>query len=580
MMQLRQRTMFRVAIIILTTTIVVYAIARNHLMTRFHDLELENLRRDVERVEGAIGADLKALGAVTRDWAVWDDAYQFVLDRNPGFVRSNLVDDLFTDKSLGLHLMLFFDTEDKLVLGKGIDPRQHLSDPLVQEFVAALGGPGVGSKHLAPRSGFLALPSGKLMFAMHPILTSTGAGPARGRLVIGRWMSDAWLTTIAERTQIRLDKRRDFTDWQSFRGKDDDAAQYRFDDDSLSGLLRLHGPDGKEVFSVQLHQPRELFQSGKRVIGYALFVFLATALFTILVIFWQLNSLLFARMRALVRGIDHVRQTGDLGHRLPEAGTDELGQLGQRINLMLSRLQQNARDALALERWSSLGQFTAGINHNFNNLLVGIIGGAGLLRLKTTDPEIGRLAELIEKSGGEAAELINQLNRAIDPEAREPSYPVAVNRVIEDVVASLRPLLDKRERETGNHIRIRLELQENNGSISGTTSGLYSLLLNLLLNAIEAMPLGGEITIQANTRDHQVVIAVIDQGTGMDAETSRHIFDPLFTTKASPRSGLGLTTVKNTLQQWQGSVAVDSTPGRGSRFMLSFPAVGAMPEAG
>jgi signal transduction histidine kinase len=121
---------------------------------------------------------------------------------------------------------------------------------------------------------------------------------------------------------------------------------------------------------------------------------------------------------------------------------------------------------------------------------------------------------------------------------------------------------------------------------------MEQLVLNLALNARDAMPRGGLLTIE--TRDveiaggtepsappgHYVMLAVSDEGVGMDEETRKRIFEPFFTTKPEGAgSGLGLATVHRIVERHGGRIRVDSAPGRGSTFQVYLPCLDGSAEA-
>jgi len=101
---------------------------------------------------------------------------------------------------------------------------------------------------------------------------------------------------------------------------------------------------------------------------------------------------------------------------------------------------------------------------------------------------------------------------------------------------------------------------------------LHDIFTNLIFNAVDAMPEGGRINIQTRMAADQVLITISDTGIGMDEETCRRIFEPFFTTKMDIGTGLGLSTVYNTVSRWGGGIEVDSSPARGTTFNLHFPA--------
>jgi signal transduction histidine kinase len=99
------------------------------------------------------------------------------------------------------------------------------------------------------------------------------------------------------------------------------------------------------------------------------------------------------------------------------------------------------------------------------------------------------------------------------------------------------------------------------------------LLTNLVANAVDAMPNGGKLEVQARRDGSEVVLRVADTGTGMGPEVKRRIFEPFFTTKAAGMgTGLGLAICKEIARALKGRIDVESEPGRGSTFTVRFPA--------
>jgi signal transduction histidine kinase len=105
---------------------------------------------------------------------------------------------------------------------------------------------------------------------------------------------------------------------------------------------------------------------------------------------------------------------------------------------------------------------------------------------------------------------------------------------------------------------------------------LRQVLLNLVGNAYQAMPDGGELVVRVTERDGTVRVAVTDTGSGMDEDTRSRLFEPFFTTKARG-VGLGLAVSKRIVEAHQGTIDVESVPGRGTTFTVGIPPVVAPP---
>jgi CheY-like chemotaxis protein/anti-sigma regulatory factor (Ser/Thr protein kinase) len=165
---------------------------------------------------------------------------------------------------------------------------------------------------------------------------------------------------------------------------------------------------------------------------------------------------------------------------------------------------------------------------------------------------------------------------------------------LNDVVQSIGPVL-RRSLSEDHHLVVRLGLLD--GVVRADPRQLEQVLLNLTLNARDAMPEGGQVTIETFELDvvpaeaartgmlpgQYEAMVVSDTGTGMDQGTMQRIFEPFFTTKATGQgTGLGLSVVEGIVSQVGGHIRVESQPGRGARFTLYFPrrspVTGAEPE--
>ncbi len=235
----------------------------------------------------------------------------------------------------------------------------------------------------------------------------------------------------------------------------------------------------------------------------------------------------------------------------------------------------------ALERLLALGRMAGGIVHDSNNLLLVIGSHVELARrlMGVEHPAAARLATVLQ-----AVERAAALNRQVLAFGRATPAPQA-SADPDEVLAELEPML---RRLLGDSIGLEVRARAGSGLVRADTSQLEQLLLNLVLNARDAMPGGGRLTVE--TRDvrlpagalpplapgRYVVLAVSDDGVGIDAVARERIFEPFFTTKAAADgSGLGLAIVRRVTEQAGGRVCVDSEPGLGATFRVYLPRAGA-----
>lgn len=224
-----------------------------------------------------------------------------------------------------------------------------------------------------------------------------------------------------------------------------------------------------------------------------------------------------------------------------------------------------------VEKLSALGELASGVAHDFNNTLAGILGRAQLL-LRTNDPEkIKRGLNIIIKTAEDGAKTVKRIQDFARQRRDHDFEPVLVDQILLDVSEITRPRWKDRAEASNVHIGLDLQIRSKS-NIMGDESELREVLVNMVFNAVDAMPEGGTLTLSAEDIDETVVISVADTGSGMSAEVRSRIFDPFFTTKGKAGMGLGLAVSFGIIRRHEGTIAVDSEPGQGTKFRITLPA--------
>jgi signal transduction histidine kinase/ActR/RegA family two-component response regulator len=270
---------------------------------------------------------------------------------------------------------------------------------------------------------------------------------------------------------------------------------------------------------------------------------------------------------------------------MAESSRLHVGQLAA-TNLELEKEiagREQAEQALRqAQKMEAVGRLAGGVAHDFNNLLM-IIRGQAALSLNAVSPGAPLRRELAEIV--KAADRASSLTRKLLAFGRKQ---VLQERVL-DLNALVTQLVEMLPSVLGDDISQRIDLDPGLGPVKADSAQLEQVIMNLVFNARDAMPDGGELTIETENceldeawvRSHPgvrvgayVLLRVGDTGHGMDQETQSHLFEPFFTTKdKSKGTGLGLATVYGTVKQSGGHVAVSSTLGAGTTIQIYLPRV-------
>lgn len=221
------------------------------------------------------------------------------------------------------------------------------------------------------------------------------------------------------------------------------------------------------------------------------------------------------------------------------------------------------------EKLAALGTMAGGVSHDFNNLLMAILGHIQLILPQIENEEIQRRLQNIEKAVYDGSNTVRRLQRFTERD-RDPkalASTVDISEAIRDVVDLTRPRWKNFMERSGHKISIQCDLVPN-CLAAINASDLREVLTNLLLNAIDAMPNGGTLTFTTRYAGEHVIVEVADTGIGMSKEIAEKIFDPFFTTKGVGNSGLGLSVSWSLLARYGGEVQVKSKPGKGTTFII------------
>jgi PAS domain S-box-containing protein len=245
--------------------------------------------------------------------------------------------------------------------------------------------------------------------------------------------------------------------------------------------------------------------------------------------------------------------------------TDHLEQLVQERSLKLRELEQRQ---LQMEKLAALGQLAAGVAHEINNPLAGIRNAFELIKSSlSTDNEHYELLDLIDREFDRISSIIHQMYQLY---RRGPQALTTFS--IEQTIAEVLSLLEAVARKGG--VTLGFEAGAAQATVTLSEGEVKQILYNVIRNAIQASPREGMVRIEAKSDRDVVRISVTDQGPGIADDVRPRIFEPFFSTKQGQSQagmGLGLSVTKSLLDAMGGRIDLETKPGQGSCFTLTFP---------
>jgi signal transduction histidine kinase len=287
----------------------------------------------------------------------------------------------------------------------------------------------------------------------------------------------------------------------------------------------------------------------------------------------------FIATGALLLGWDLIEHTYQSGasegfvHRMHIArgvSTGVLVSVGIAAILLRSRKRHDERMAalqqelIRKERLAAVGELAGGVAHEIRNPLAGIGGALTMLAQEVpADDDTQEVMQEIQKQIQRMERLVQELLAYARPAVLHPEW-TDVHAVLKQAVSSID------QRVIDHKVEFVLDLDSTIPEIYVDARDLEHAFENLVLNAFQAISEEGTIEVRTRLSEENVLVSIRDDGTGMDAEVHDKIFEPFFTTKARG-TGLGLSLVRRAVENYDGEISVQSTPGEGTTFVFSLP---------
>ncbi len=319
----------------------------------FLELEEHEAGQNLQRIIHALERENYHLERICRDWATWDDTYEFMITRSEAYKTSNLYDDALD--SISVNVMIYCAEDGTIAWSNARDTVQKsgLSLELLKGGRIA---PGHSLLNMTAGqegvNGVINTEVGPLLFATRRILRSDGSGPTRGFLIVGRFVNPAMVKTLSEQTRISFEIVHPYVEERMACGTSGETSA------SIDGLdyftktdgksVRVCGayddPAGNPIFGIQYLFPRKITQKGLASIRYAMVLVVSSGLIVLVMLNVLLQAVVLRPLGRLTNHAARLRREGDYAQRLDLRRNDEIGILADSFDSMVQTVRERTED--------------------------------------------------------------------------------------------------------------------------------------------------------------------------------------------------------------------------------------------
>ncbi len=290
----------------------------------------------------------------------------------------------------------------------------------------------------------------------------------------------------------------------------------------------------------------------------------------------------FASEREFLEGLEFRIKTGD--SRIKEVqlnakvGYDSDGNVTgfEGVVRDITGRREFEQKLFQIDKLNALGLQSSGVAHEFNNILGIILGYLQIVKeeIKGVGDEVFDALNIIEKAARDGSEIVDKIQQfsRIKKEHEKKEELIDLIDVVNDAFKFTMPRWKTEAQSKGvTYEIIKNEFTSSKYRTRCNPSELREVIINIINNSIDAMPNGGKIEVSVKTNGNKMIIAITDNGIGINDDIKDKIFDPFFSTKGVKRSGLGMSLSYSIMARYDGEILVNSRVGKGTTVCLKMP---------
>ncbi|NTV90530.1 MAG: diguanylate cyclase, partial [Clostridiales bacterium] len=337
---IRNKMIHILGIIFIMLILANYSVLYTVMHEKVHLMEEKQVARNLERVENAINNDLSNLLMTTADWAIWDETYRFIQDENEGYIESNLYPEAISN--IGIDFIIYLNSRSECVYAVELNEENGRLEALSNDFIDKINKAYMTDKKTPQKaSGLILFDSGPALTASCSILQGSGDGEALGRMVLGYYLDEDYISFLSKRLNTIL---------QIGSIKNPEAFKV-LGSNLISGATVLEDVNGTPVLELDIQIERDIMpivMNGLNLTTILLLLCSAAFLGATII---ALNKTLLSRVLSLSAAINEIGKQKKFSGRIPtEKNNDEFRIVSENINIMLEELENAELGLIEMNR--------------------------------------------------------------------------------------------------------------------------------------------------------------------------------------------------------------------------------------
>jgi two-component system NtrC family sensor kinase len=606
-MNVRTKMISVLALLFAVLIVLDIGIQKHVLMPSFAELERDDARTSMRRIDNVLNMTLDGLQLNGADWGDWADPYEFVLGRNPDFVKINITASAL--KQLQVNTVMLVDLKGNVVVAGSRD--LDSGAPLDIDLSANAGLPEnfPWRRNLAegkPAKGLIKTNRGIMMLAGAPILDGSGRGPWVGMVIMGRLLTPQQVRQIGAQAQAQVSMDPDHRPG---------VADVLIETDGAIEVLRQFADIyGNPLMTLRVDVPRKITERGLSAVSYASTYLIVAALAALTLLVIVLNRVVLAPLAYVTRHAVAIGEGSDLTARLNLPGRDEVAVLAGEFDRMVERVADSRRQLVDQSFQAGFAELAKGVLHNLGNAMTPLgvrltrlgerlrdapmadveLAAAELAREQPGSERFRDLQEFLrlgcQELGGALKEaqadvmVIQRQTTIVQTALSELMRSTRNEHVVESV--RLQDLVSQTLEIVPDACRQRLVVEADDslrrvGVVNVARMVLRLVLQNLIINAADAVREAGRdkgvfrvaAEIVRDSERDQLHLHCEDNGVGIAHGNLERVFEQGFSTKSRDTNyGIGLHWCANAIAALGGRIwAVSDGPGRGASMHMLLP---------